>query len=116
LCASFIPLGHDAVAKAECNWYVRDINISSLSKKRAISIVNDENRKFEEMDLHPHQQKRKLTKEKNRWSQNFTRLSHVLGAPPKPGYGWKPYSDFRMSPPLHHPKKHRNYPKNTETF
>lgn len=34
LCASFMPLGHDVVAEAGCNWYLRDINIYSLSKKK----------------------------------------------------------------------------------
>jgi hypothetical protein len=33
LCASFIPLGHDVVAEAGCNWYLHDINKCSLSKK-----------------------------------------------------------------------------------
>jgi hypothetical protein len=28
-----MPLGHDVVAKAGCNWYLRDINKYSLSKK-----------------------------------------------------------------------------------
>ena len=33
LCASILPLGHCVVAEAECNWYLRDINIFPLSKK-----------------------------------------------------------------------------------
>jgi hypothetical protein len=35
MCASIMPLGHCVVAKARCNWYLRDINIYSLSKKMA---------------------------------------------------------------------------------
>jgi hypothetical protein len=33
MCASFKLLGHDVVAEAKCNWYLRDITICSLSKK-----------------------------------------------------------------------------------
>jgi hypothetical protein len=28
LCASFMPLKHDVVVEARCNWYLHDINIS----------------------------------------------------------------------------------------
>jgi hypothetical protein len=33
LCASVLSLGYCIVAEAECNWYLRDINIFPLSKK-----------------------------------------------------------------------------------
>jgi hypothetical protein len=36
LCASVISLGQCVVAEAGCNWYLRDINIYSLSKKRLV--------------------------------------------------------------------------------
>jgi hypothetical protein len=29
-----MPLGYDVVAEAGCNWYLNDINICSLSKKK----------------------------------------------------------------------------------
>ena len=35
LCASVWPLGKHVVAEAVYNWYLRDINIYSLSKKKA---------------------------------------------------------------------------------
>jgi hypothetical protein len=38
LCAFFMPLGHDVIAEAGCNWYLRDINICSLLKKRFTNI------------------------------------------------------------------------------
>jgi hypothetical protein len=31
-----MPLGHDVVAEARCNWYLRDINICSLSRKNSL--------------------------------------------------------------------------------
>jgi hypothetical protein len=37
LCASAVPLGQCVVAEAGCNWYLRDINIYSLSKKKYTS-------------------------------------------------------------------------------
>jgi hypothetical protein len=33
LCASVMLLEHYVIAEAECNWYILDINIFSLSKK-----------------------------------------------------------------------------------
>jgi hypothetical protein len=33
MCASVLLLGYYVVAKAGCNWYLRDINIFSLSEK-----------------------------------------------------------------------------------
>ena len=39
LCASVISLGHFVVAEAECNWYLRDINIFPLLKKMHTSYI-----------------------------------------------------------------------------
>jgi hypothetical protein len=36
LCASFVPVGHDVVIEAMCNWHLRGINICSLPSKNMI--------------------------------------------------------------------------------
>jgi hypothetical protein len=39
LCASVLLLGHCVVAEAECNWYLLNINIYSLSKKKVAKLA-----------------------------------------------------------------------------
>ena len=41
-----MPLGQCVIAEAGCNWYLRDINICSLSKNSRKAVITDSSQYF----------------------------------------------------------------------